>query len=107
MLLSTVTNDYEANGKTFDPPLDLTGATGFRYWCAYDNPRDEQVGWGIGDQEMCEVLGYADSGMLFDAWTARTQPGELVENVAERFGGHVPDDVPVYSGPCSVLPLAR
>jgi hypothetical protein len=107
VILSTVTNNFEANGKAFDPPYDLTGATGFRYWCAYDNPRDVQVGWGIGDQEMCEVLGYADSGMLFDAWTALKTPGQLVANVEETFGGHVPADAPAYTADCQVLPLLR
>jgi hypothetical protein len=56
----------EANGQTFDPPIDLTGAEGLRLTCGFNNPRDEEVGWGIGDQEMCEFLGLADTRMMMD-----------------------------------------
>lgn len=58
----------EPNGKALDPPLDLTGATGLRLTCGFDNPRDESVGWGIGDQEMCVMLGLADSDVMMDAF---------------------------------------
>jgi hypothetical protein len=61
------TFNAEANGKALDPPLDLTGARGLRFTCGYGNPRDESVGWGIGDQEMCVMLGFADSAVLMDA----------------------------------------
>jgi hypothetical protein len=56
----------EANGKTFDPPLDLTGSTGLRFTCGFDNWRDVNVGWGIGDQEMCVMLGLAETEILMD-----------------------------------------
>ena len=58
--------DGGANGRTFDPPLDLTGLTGLRFTCGYDNWRDAEVGWGIGDQEMCVMLGLAESDILMD-----------------------------------------
>src|SRR5690606_26568780 len=51
----------------FDPPLDLSGVTAMRYTCGYDNWRDVNVGWGIGDQEMCVMLGLSESKVLFDA----------------------------------------
>ncbi len=57
----------EANGKVFDPPLDLTGVEGLRFTCGYDNWRDVNVGWGIGDQEMCVMLGLAESKVLMDS----------------------------------------
>lgn len=57
----------EANGQSFDPPIDFTGATGLRFSCGWNNPRDEEVGWGIGDQEMCVMLGLVDADALFDA----------------------------------------
>ncbi|WP_106394810.1 hypothetical protein [Enhygromyxa salina] len=56
----------EANGKTFDPPLDLSGIDGLRFTCGFDNWRDVNVGWGIGDQEMCVMLGLAESDILMD-----------------------------------------
>lgn len=59
-----------SNGKSFDPPIDLSGATGFRFTCGYDNWRDQTIGWGIGDQEMCVMLGLADSAVLMDASVA-------------------------------------
>lgn len=78
----------EANGLTFDPPLDLTGIDGFTFTCGYDNFRDVNVGWGIGDQEMCVMLGLAESDVLIDASvTAGTSAigmdGEIIE-----FGGN-------------------
>ncbi|MEM6993956.1 MAG: hypothetical protein AAF721_25820 [Myxococcota bacterium] len=57
----------DANGSALDPPLDLTGADGLRFTCGYDNWRDVSIGWGIGDQEMCVMLGLADSKVLMDA----------------------------------------
>ena len=56
----------EANGLTFDPPLDLAGLTGLRFTCGYDNWRESEVGWGIGDQEMCVMLALAESDILMD-----------------------------------------
>ena len=37
----------EARGRAYDPPLDLTGATGLRFGCDFDNPRDETVQLGL------------------------------------------------------------
>ena len=56
----------EGNGRAFDPPLALSGATGLRFTCGYDNWRDKDIGWGIGDQEMCVMLGLADSRAIMD-----------------------------------------
>lgn len=55
-----------SNGQAFDPPIDLSGARGFEFTCGYDNWRDQSVGWGIGDQEMCVMLGLADSAVVMD-----------------------------------------
>jgi hypothetical protein len=59
-------------GITLDPPLDVTGSTGVRMVCGYDNPRDEVVGYGIGDQEMCVFLAYTDSPLRFGARSTST-----------------------------------
>lgn len=65
---------YDSNGRigdvlggTLDPPVDVSGATGLRVTCTYDNPRDEAVGFGIGDQEMCVMLAFTDAGWKIDA----------------------------------------
>jgi hypothetical protein len=62
-------------GHTFPEPVDLAalGADGLWFRCAYDNPRDAEVGYGIGDQEMCVMLGFSDSGMLFDGLVSSTE----------------------------------
>ena len=43
---------------------DLTGLT---FGCEFENPRPDEVGWGIGDQEMCVMAGFAETKMAFDA----------------------------------------
>lgn len=57
----------EPLGQTLSPPLDVTGAHAIRMTCGYDNPRDESVGYGIGDQEMCVFLAFTDSPYRFGA----------------------------------------
>lgn len=55
------TADYgDPLGGTLDPAIPVHGASKFRITCEYDNPRETNVGYGIGDQEMCVVLIYAD-----------------------------------------------
>jgi hypothetical protein len=86
----------EANGQSYNPPIDLTGAEGFRFTCGYDNPRDESVGWGIGDQEMCVMLGFAESATMIDA---SVTGGNQV--VGEE------DGVVMNEGPCAVVPIRK
>lgn len=59
--------DGEAHGISYDPPRDLAGVTGFHFGCEWDNPRAEAVHWGIGDQEMCEILGFVDERVVFES----------------------------------------
>jgi len=79
----------EGNGKAFDPPLQLPGATGLRFTCGYDNWRNETIGWGNGDGEMCVLLALVEAdavlGSSVDAYN------HLVE---------VKDDIRHYEGPC-------
>ena len=56
----------EARGKSYDPFVVLDGATGFRFGCEFENPRDESVHWGFDDQEMCEMLGFAETALVFE-----------------------------------------
>lgn len=86
----------EANGKALDPPLDLTGARGLRFTCGYGNPRDTSVEWGIGDQEMCVMLGFADSAVLMDASV-----------VGENHVDGLVDGVVRNSGPCVGIGLQK
>ena len=86
----------EANGKTFDPPIDLTGITGLRLTCGYNNMSGEEVGWGIGDQEMCEFLGLADTEVMMDGWVREHNPN-----------GTTQDNVVTYVSPCSVQAVPK
>jgi hypothetical protein len=86
----------EALGRTFEPPIDLgaAGARGLSFTCGFDNPRPERVGWGIGDQEMCILFGFAESSVEFRGTVEHTEavdPGPPAE----------------HTGPCEVIALRR
>jgi hypothetical protein len=53
--------DGQANGRTFDPPLHLPGATGLAATCGFDNWRTEDVVWGNGDGEMCVMMALVEA----------------------------------------------
>jgi hypothetical protein len=53
-------------GRVFDPPIDLTGAKGLTFRCGFNNPTGKMVGHGIGDQEMCVLLGFAETSLAMD-----------------------------------------
>ncbi len=81
-------------GIALEPPMDLAAkqAQGLRFTCGFDNPRNETVGWGIGDQEMCVVALQADSGLAFEAYMADGGDTEV---------GVVDGEVQ-HTGPCSL-----
>ncbi len=82
----------EARGRGFNPPIDMSGANGFRFTCGFTNPRSAEVGWGIGDQEMCVMLGFARSDLLYDA---------NVEADSQQTG--TTEGAGQFSGPCRML----
>ncbi|PRP99042.1 hypothetical protein [Enhygromyxa salina] len=89
--------DASAIGGVFDPPLDLTDVEGIRYTCGYDNWRDVNVGWGIGDQEMCVMLALAETKVIMDmSVTGGTASVGVDEN-----------GVIEYEGPCGVLAVPK
>ena len=79
----------EARGRAYDPPIDMKGTAGFRFGCEYVNERSVSVGWGFGDQEMCEVLGFAESRAGFESFVDSASP--------------LPDDgkTQVFTGACA------
>lgn len=81
----------EARGKFYDPPVDLTGITSLRFGCEFTNPRDVSVGWGFGDQEMCEMLGFIESPVAFES--------RVEEAVSDGMDG----DIPVFTSECSSI----
>jgi hypothetical protein len=86
--------DGEAHGKVYNTPIDMTGAEGYRFGCEYHSDRDSVVKWGFGDQEMCELLGFAESDVAFEANI----------NSAQEVG--MDGDVRIFSAPCAPLAFA-
>jgi hypothetical protein len=93
MLLDVVGFNGEARGKLYEPPIDLAGITGLRFGCEFENPRDESVGWGFGDQEMCEMLGFIESPLAFES------------RISEAVEDGVDGDIQVFTGPCESILL--
>lgn len=83
--------DAEAHGRAYDPPLSVRDAEGFTFGCDFTNPRDEVIHYGLGDQEMCEMLGFADSGVVF----------ESIVHSAEEAGAD--GSTQLFTGPCETL----
>jgi hypothetical protein len=83
-------------GQAIDPPIDLgaIGARGLRFTCGFDNPRAAEVGWGIGDQEMCVIALQARTGLAFEGDVRRGQGAQV---------GVADDGEIQYAGPCSLL----
>jgi hypothetical protein len=82
-------------GHAIEPPLDLAaaGARGLRLTCGYDNPRSAEVGWGIGDQEMCVMALQAVTDIGYDA--------DVVDGTNTRVGPAADGEV-MNSGPCQL-----
>lgn len=87
--------DGEANGVTFDPPLDLGDATGLSVTCGFDNWRSEDVTWGNGDGEMCIAMMLVEA----DAVMAGTVDNGMVTDVD--------GDIPVSTGDCVALAVKK
>lgn len=83
--------DGEAHGKAYDPPYRVAGAEGFSFGCDFTNPRDEYIKYGLGDQEMCETLGFADSKVAFESVVTTAEPAGT-EGTTQLF-----------TGPCGTL----
>lgn len=61
-----------AMGRTFDPPIAFDDLGAMEFWCGYDNPHDETLTWGVGINEMCVFLGFADTSHVL---IAGVEPG--------------------------------
>lgn len=83
----------EARGRQYVPAIDLAGATGLRFGCEFENPRDVEVNWGFGDQEMCEALGFIESPVVFESRISKANPDGME------------GDIHLFTGPCSTLAL--
>lgn len=86
MLLDVYGFNGEARGKYYEPPIDLTGITGLTFGCEFENPRDEVVEWGFGDQEMCEMLGFIAAPVAFESRIEEVVPAGT-EGAMQLFTG--------------------
>jgi hypothetical protein len=93
MLLDVQGFNGEARGTYYEPPVDLAGITGLTFGCEFDNPRDEVVEWGFGDQEMCEMLGFIEAPVAFES------------RIQEVVPAGTDGDMPLFTGACSNLLL--
>jgi hypothetical protein len=88
----------EPLGTMLSPPLSMSGSTGIRFACNYDNGTDRTIGYGnSGEDEMCIFLAFTDSNL---AWGGGVLSGEPTF-VEDR------DGVAVYTGGCTILPVPR
>ncbi|MFO0586021.1 MAG: hypothetical protein U0441_00710 [Polyangiaceae bacterium] len=83
--------DGEAHGRAYDPPFSVNDATGLSFGCDFTNPRDDVIHYGLGDQEMCEMLGFADSTVAFES-DVKTAEADGADGTTQ-----------LYTGPCSTL----
>jgi hypothetical protein len=81
-----------SRGVTVAPPVDLSTASGVRFGCEYQNPRDETVHWGFGDQEMCEILAFVEAPAVATGTVQTAEPAGT-EGAMQLF-----------TGPCLVSP---
>jgi hypothetical protein len=72
--------DGGANGGTYDPPLELPGATGLSVTCGFDNWRSTDVEWGNGEGEMCVLMALIESEAKLVGTVAS---GDAVDDVRE------------------------
>lgn len=85
----------EAHGRVFEPPVDMTGADGFTFYCQYMNSTANEIGWGFGGSEMCEMFGFAEATPFFQS---RVGVGQQVgtDGDVQLFAGDC--DTQVFSG---------
>lgn len=85
----------EPLGGTLEPPVSVEGAVSLRLTCGYDNPTDDRIVWGIGDDEMCIFLAYTDSPYI---WA-----GGMLGTAEDNREVGVVDGVSMNEGPCVLV----
>lgn len=94
-IVSTAGSVGEPLGKQLTPTFSMRGHTGLRFTCRFDNPRDQPVRWGNGDQEMCVMLAFTDSELQWGG-------GALDRNAG--MGDDLGDEV-AFHHPCELYGL--
>ncbi|HEY5944945.1 MAG TPA: hypothetical protein VIV40_05610 [Kofleriaceae bacterium] len=93
-IFSTTNAVGDALGGTIDPAFSLAGYQKVRFMCAYDNPRDTTVTWGVGDKEMCTFLAWTDSEYT---WTGGVLSSNETPTITD-FGDYIE-----YAYPCAPI----
>lgn len=73
-------------GRSFDPPIAFDGLGAMEFWCGYDNPHDETLSWGVGINEMCVFLGFANTSHVL---IAGVEPGGTEQTFVDEEGTHI------------------
>ncbi len=76
-------------GHVLEPPIDVS--TGLTLSCGFANPSDDEIIWGIGKNEMCVMLGFAESAVAYDA-SVSTSDSDVTK-----------DGTRTLKGPCKVV----
>jgi hypothetical protein len=50
--------DLESDISLYQPLLDLTNVDQVRFSCTFENTSDDEITYGIGNNEMCILFGY-------------------------------------------------
>jgi len=97
MVFATSHRAGDTLGGPIDPMFDMAGFTKLRFSCNYFNPRQDTVGWGVGDQEMCVFLAFSDSLSNWGGGAVQDEPpGEptIIDN-----------GIMSYTHPCQLLTI--
>jgi hypothetical protein len=81
----------DALGRTYEPPVNVSGMSALRLTCEYDNQTDRTITWGLGDGEMCAMGFYIDA------------PYRLVGFAVDNVLAAEVDGVLEFHGECRVL----
>ena len=82
-------------GGAISPAFSMQGYEKLRMSCSYNNDRDQTVGWGVGDQEMCVMLAFTDNELQWGG-------GALDRNAG--MGDDLGDEV-AFHHPCELYGL--
>jgi len=82
----------EPAGGPVDPPYSLSGATGIRFTCAYENPTDQVIRFGLSEGEMCVLLAFTDSPYQWAGGVQETNKNTVL--------GQAPDGTWDNQAPC-------
>lgn len=74
-----------AMGRAFDPPIEVENLSALEFSCGYDNPHDETLTWGIGINEMCVFLAFAEVDRVVIAGVEQGYESPPVELDDESF----------------------